>query len=93
MIKGSEKLFKKMYGVAAPAGFGKMLWAHYEAPKKAIMGDGKGAVDAAMQGVSAIAAGVFVGSFAGPVGSVAGAIAGYVIAKGPGAIIEAFDTN
>jgi len=83
--KGSEKLFKSLYGFKGPAGLGAMVWAHIDAPMKASAGDGKGAVDSACTGVGALAGGVL----GGPVGAVVGAAMAWV----PGQVINYFDTS
>ncbi|GFH61352.1 predicted protein [Chaetoceros tenuissimus] len=83
--KGTEKLFEIIFNETAPAGFGGMMWAHIDAPMKALEGNGKDAVDSAVGGVGALAGGVI----GGPIG----ALVGYAITKGPGKVIDVFDTS
>ena len=83
--KGTEKLFEKIFKEKAPKGLGSMVYAHFDAPRKALAGDAKGAVNSAASGFGALAGGII----GGPIG----AAFGYVAAKGPGTVIDFYDTS
>jgi len=88
ITEGSDKLFEKIFGEAAPDGMGAMIYAHLRAPREAYLGKGKEAVNTAVSGFGAIAAAPLAAAF-GP----AGMAVGFVITKGPGTVIEFMDTS
>jgi len=95
---GSEKLFEKLFKVAAPEGLGSLLWSHYEAPMAAFNGDGLKAVDSVSGAMTTVATGVFTSAaveagfaastVAGPIGLVAASVAVM-----PAYTIAAFDSS
>lgn len=95
VIKGTPALWDLLYpGLAGqcPKGIGAMVWAHYAAPKAALQGDGKEAVDKVCAGVGAVMGGV-VGAIGGPAGMAAGAVVGAGVAKVPGGLVSYMDTS
>jgi len=98
VTKGSPELFKLIFKEAPPAGFGGCLYAHFDAPRKALMGDATGAVNSACGAMSAVMAPVVTAAAlacgaAGPVGIAAGWLTKEVVGKVPGSIISWADIS
>ena len=95
VVNGSVELWDRLYPNLkgkCPAGIGEMVWAHYDAPMKAMKGDGAGAVGSVTSAVGALAGGI-IGSIGGPAGIAAGMVVGKLISEAPVGVINYMDTT